>query len=183
HYKIGSLMMLFVGLFLSCSKTEDLGSFVPKDPNMSFNSEMIEINKEGGEFTVAVESNLPWRAKANADWITLSAENSLGDGDIVFSVGRNRTVDQRIGEIKVWITKDYEKTIRVIQAPADLSDLVTHYYVKVSGSADNSGLSWSEATSLEKALDEVRSEERRVGKSGGGGSGRVIDEERRTQKE
>src|SRR5690606_37036995 len=51
--------------------------------------------------------------------------------------------------------KDYEKTIRVIQAPADLSDLVTHYYVKVSGSADNSGLSWSEATSLEKALDEV----------------------------
>lgn len=148
-------MMLFVGLFLSCSKTEDLGSFVPKDPNMSFNSDMIEINKEGGEFTVAVESNLPWRAKANADWITLSAENSLGDGDIVFSVGRNRTVDQRIGEIKVWITKDYEKTIRVIQAPADLSDLVTHYYVKVSGSADNSGLSWSEATSLEKALDEV----------------------------
>src|SRR5690606_27961554 len=47
------------------------------------------------------------------------------------------------------------KTMRVIQAPADLSDLVTYYYVKVWGSAVNSVLTWSEATSHEKAFDEV----------------------------
>lgn len=155
NYKIGAMVLLFVGLFLSCSKTEDLGSFVPKDPDMSVASDRLEVGKEGGEFTVSVESNLPWRAKSNADWITLGSESALDNGDITFSVARNRTVDQRTADITVWITQDYEKTIRIVQAPADLSDLVTHYYVKVAGSGDNSGLTWEEATTLEKALDEV----------------------------
>lgn len=155
NHKFGVLIVLLLGVCFSCSKIDDLGNFNPQDPNLSLETDVLEVNKEGGEFTINVESNLPWRAKSNADWITFSSENALATGEIAFSIARNRSTNQRTTEITVWITKDYEKKIRVIQAPAEPSDLVTHFYVKVSGTDENSGLSWDEATTLDKALDEV----------------------------
>lgn len=155
NYKIGVLLMLLLSVCFSCSKIDDLGNFEPQDPNLSLETDVIEVSKEGGEFTIDVESNLPWRAKSNADWITFSAENALGSGKIAFSITRNRSTDQRTAEVTVWITKDYEKKMRVIQAPAELSDLVTHFYVKVSGTPENTGLSWDEATTLDNALEEA----------------------------
>ncbi|PRD47377.1 BACON domain-containing protein [Sphingobacterium haloxyli] len=151
----GIFFVLLLGVCFSCSKIDDLGSFTPQEPAFSLETDAIEVSKEGGEFIINVESNLPWRAKSSADWISLSSENALATGEITFNAGRNRSTDQRTAEITVWITKDHEKKIRVIQAPAELSDLITHYYVKVSGTDENSGLSWDEATTLEKALDEV----------------------------
>ncbi|PRD52751.1 BACON domain-containing protein [Sphingobacterium gobiense] len=155
NYRIGVLLLLLLGICFSCSKIDDLGDFNPQDPDLSLATDVIEVSKDGGAFTINVESNLPWRAKSSADWISLSSENALATGEIAFNAARNRSTDQRSAEITVWITKDYEKKIRVIQAPAELSDLITHYYVKVSGTDENSGLSWNEATTLEKALDEV----------------------------
>lgn len=155
NHKICALMLLLLGFCFSCSKLDDLGSFDPQTPDLSLATDVVEVTKDGGEYTINVTSNLPWRAKSNVDWITFSSENALGNGDIAFNITRNRTIDQRSAEITIWITKDYEKKIQVIQAPADLSDLVTDYYVKVSGTNDNSGLSWAEATTLAKALDEA----------------------------
>lgn len=155
NYRIGVLLVLLLGICFSCSKIDDLGNFNPEDPNLSLETDVIEVSKEGGEFTINVESNLPWRAKSNADWISFSSENALATGEIAFSITRNRSTNQRTAEITVWITKDYEKTIQVIQAPAEPSDLVTHFYVKATGTDESSGLSWDEATTLDKALDEV----------------------------
>lgn len=155
NHKISLLLVLLLSVCFSCSKIDDLGSFDPKDPSLSLETDVIEVSKEGGEFSIRVESNLPWRAKSNADWITFSSENALSSGDIAFSITRNRSTDQRAAEITVWITKDYEKKIRVVQAPAELSDLVTHFYVKTSGTQENTGLSWDEATTLDNALEEA----------------------------
>lgn len=155
NHRIGVLLVLLLGVCFSCSKIDDLGNFDPQDPELSLETDVLEVSKEGGEFTLHVEANLPWRAKSNADWISFSSENALATGEIAFSIARNRSTDQRSTEITVWITKNDEKKIRVIQAPAEPSDLVTHYYVKVSGTDENSGLSWDEATTLDNALDEV----------------------------
>lgn len=155
NYRIGVLIVLLLGVCFSCSKIDDLGGFNPHDPELSLTTDVVEVSKDGGEFTINVESNLPWRAKSNADWVSFSSENALADGEITFSIARNRSTDPRNAEITVWITKDYEKKIQIIQAPAELSDLVTHFYVKSSGTDENSGLSWDEATTLDKALDEV----------------------------
>jgi len=147
--------MLLLSVCFSCSEIDDLGSFTPQDPSLSFEVDAIEVDKEGGEFTIPVESNLPWRAKSNADWISFSTENALGDGEILFQVARNRSTDPRNAEITVWITNDYEKKIQITQAAAEPSDLVTHFYVKTTGTEEKSGLSWDEATTLDKALDAV----------------------------
>lgn len=151
----GILFVLLLGVCFSCSKVEDLGSFTPKEPAFSLETDAIEVSKEGGEFTINVESNLPWRVKSNADWVSFSSENALADGKITFSIARNRSTTPRNAELTVWITKDNEKKIQVIQAAAEPSDLVTHFYVKTTGTEENSGLSWNEATTLDKALDAV----------------------------
>src|SRR5690606_20874888 len=129
NQRIGILIMLLLSVCFSCSEIDDLGSFTPQDPSLSFEVDAIEVDKEGGEFTIPVESNLPWRAKSNADWISFSTENALGDGEILFQVARNRSTDPRNAEITVWITNDYEKKIQITQAAAEPSDLVTHFYV------------------------------------------------------
>lgn len=151
----GILFVLLLGVCFSCSKIDDLGSFTPQEPAFSLETDAIEVSKEGGEFTINVESNLPWRVKSNADWVSFSSENALADGKITFSIARNRSTTPRNAELTVWITKDNEKKIQVIQAAAEPSDLVTHFYVKTTGTEENSGLSWNEATTLDKALDAV----------------------------
>jgi hypothetical protein len=79
------LFLLTVGMVSACSEKIDMGSFVPETPEYSIEGGDITIPKEGGEFTVNVKSNLPWRAKSNASWITLVEESGLGDGKITFT--------------------------------------------------------------------------------------------------
>lgn len=139
----------------SCSESEDIGSFTPDTPEYSFDKGTVNVSKDGGDFVINVTSNLPWRAKSDADWISFKTESGIGNGSFEFSTARNRTINERRAEIVVWVTSDDKKTITVIQAPSEASDLVTHYYVKVNGSADNDGLSWSTPMTLEKAMDEM----------------------------
>lgn len=141
--------------FTSCTDSDDLGSFTPETPEFSFDKNTIDVSKDGGNFVVNVTSNLPWRAKTSADWISFTSESGLGDGSFEFSTTRNRTVNERRAEIIVWITSDVQKKITVIQAPSEASDLVNHYYVKVNGKVENDGLTWDTPITLEKALDEM----------------------------
>lgn len=144
-----------LGLLASCSNEEELGNFTPMTPEFSFDQNAIQIPKEGGEFAVNVKSNLPWRAKANVDWISFTKENALADGNFVFVVARNRSLKEREAEIKVWVTDEALKTIQVVQAPSEAGELVTHYHVKASGEENNDGLSWATATTLEMAMDRM----------------------------
>ena len=150
-------LLLFLGTFIayltSCSEDLDVASFNPETPEYSFDKGEIPVPKEGGDFTVNVESNLPWRVKTSTDWITLKSESGLSDGTFVFTAARNRTVEERIGEIIVWVTSNDQKTIKVVQAPSEASDLVNHYYVKTTGTDANDGLSWATPTTLPNALD------------------------------
>lgn len=146
---------LLLAFFTACTEKKDLGSFEPLTPEFSIETNTINVGKEGGEYLINVESNLPWRARSNADWISFKSENALADGAFTFEVTRNRTTEPRVAEIIVWVTKEHEKTLQVVQAPSDPSDLATHYYVKTDGSETNSGLSWADAIPLQKALDEM----------------------------
>lgn len=146
---------ILLACFASCSDDEGLGYFTPKIPEFSFDKTMVNATKEGGDYSVNVISNLPWRAKSNADWISFKSENGLGDGKFEFTVTRNRTIQERSADIVVWVTDEELKTIKVIQAPSEASDLVVHYYVKADGDAANDGLSWSTPVTLEKAMDEM----------------------------
>lgn len=150
---IGIILILITVFLFSCSEGLDIASFEPETPVYSFNTDEIAITKDGGEFSLNVKSNLPWRARSNTDWITLTSENGLSDGAFTFIVSRNRTIEQRIGEIIVWVTDKDQKSIKVIQAPSEASDLINHYYVKTTGTDDNDGLSWATSTTLSNALD------------------------------
>lgn len=153
HMRFFLFLSLSVCFLISCSEDLDIKSFEPETPVYSFEGEEVSATKDGGEYTVNVKSNLPWRAKSNTSWITLNSESGMTDGSISFTVARNRTVEQRVGEIIVWVTGDDEKRLRVVQAPSEPSDLINHYYVKVDGVDSNDGLSWTNATTLENALE------------------------------
>ncbi len=151
-------LLLFLSIFLAlmnaCSENLDIASFDPETPEYSLEGGDVSVPKEGGDFTVNVKSNLPWRAKTSTDWITMKSESGMGgDGTFTFTAGRNRTVDERIGEIIVWVTDDEQKSIKIIQAPSEVSDLVNHYYVKTTGTDANDGLSWATPTTLSNAID------------------------------
>lgn len=154
HINLIIFSLLLAG-FTSCSDEEGLGNFQPQTPEFSFDQDVINISKDGGNIIVNVTSNLPWRVKTDADWITFESENGMGNGSFEFVATKNRTVNIREASISLWITEDAQKTIKVIQAASEASDLVNHYYVKASGSEDNDGLSWEQPTTLDKALDEM----------------------------
>lgn len=146
---------ILLGCFMSCSDDDSLGDFTPETPDYSFDKGTINIIKEGGDYIINITSNLPWRAKSSADWISFKSESGLGNGSFEFTATRNRTISEREADIIVWVTDSDQKIIKVIQAPSEPSDLVIHYYVKTDGNDTNDGLSWDAPTTLEKALDEM----------------------------
>lgn len=154
HINLIIFSLLLVG-FVSCSDEEGLGDFQPQTPEFSFEQGTIDITKDGGNFLVNVKSNLPWRVKTSADWISFVSENGMGDGTFEFMATKNRTILTREAEIILWITENDQKTIKVVQAPSEASDLVIHYYVKTSGVDTNDGLSWEQPITLDKALEEM----------------------------
>lgn len=145
------LLLSMAALFASCSDDEVLGAFTPLTPSISIDGNEITVSKDAGEYSVTVESNLPWRASTKTTWIELIEFRGPESGPLKFKVARNAVAEPREGEIRIWITEESELTFRVIQEMGDLPpDIKTHIYVKVGGTGD--GSSWEEATTLAEAL-------------------------------
>lgn len=135
-----------------CLNHEDETGFTPEKPVISFSQESVSVEKGGGEITITIESNLPWRIKSDAAWVSLASSNGLEGGEIKATVARNRLREERIATLTAWVTDDSKATISVIQAPAEATESIT-YHVKVDGDGLASGASWEEATTLPTALD------------------------------
>jgi len=149
-FYLPSLLCIFA-LAVSCDEDEALGAFTPPTPVVEVDGNEIAVDKDAGEYEVAVESNLPWRASTETAWIELTEFRGLESGKLKFKVARNSITEPREGQIRLWITDDSEVVLRVVQAMGDLPpDTKTHVYVKANGTGD--GSSWEQATSLADAL-------------------------------
>lgn len=146
---------------LSCSQ-EDLGSFIPKDPNLTFGqSDTMLVTKDAADYEVSVTTNLPWRVKTDADWIVLNTQRGLESDTVSFSVAKNPTTQPRTAKLIAWITSEYQNVIVIRQEAGDpLPDSSVDYYVKKTGSVDNDGLAWEKSTTLDKALGLAGSNDR-----------------------
>lgn len=145
-----------VGVFFSC-KEEDLGNFTSEDPQMSVGVEEIAVPKEGGTYNIDVTSNLPWRVKADAEWVDFDNLSGLETGKFSCTVAKNIITEQRIATITAWVTKDYKKEIQIIQAAGDPPPSTkTNWYVKMNGTGD--GTSWASATDIDSALELIEND-------------------------
>lgn len=152
--RIGSIWLLILILTtLGCRKI-DVEEFSSSDPNLSFAAETFEVSNEALEYDIEVKSNLPWRVKTDAPWISFVTENGPGDGTFKIGVARNRTTETRTAEVIAWVTDDYQKVFTITQQAGEAPpDFTQHFYVKVNGSVSADGLSWGDATTLDNALD------------------------------
>ena len=150
--KLLFLISLLV-IFLACSEDEDNTQFVPKDPAISLDEGEITIENIGGEFYINIESNLPWRAGTDADWLTLDKKSGEGNARIKVTANFNRTLQLRNAPINFWILQDDKKQFVVKQKASTLEELITDYYVKSTGSEEADGLSWDNAVTLGKAME------------------------------
>jgi len=151
--RIGSILLLFLIFTAGCRKI-DIENFSPSDPNLSFATETIEVSNEALEYDIEVKSNLPWRVKSDAAWLSFVTENGNGDGSFKIGVSRNRTTETRTAEIVAWVTDGYQKVFTITQQAGEAPpDFTQHFYVKVDGSVNADGLSWGNATTLDNALD------------------------------
>jgi hypothetical protein len=148
-----ALILLFGVALTGCKADMDDGSFVPKDPVMTVDADVINVSNQGGDYEVDLSSNLPWRAKTSANWLSLTSQQGMGDGVISFTVARNTTPNERSTVITAWITDDYEKVIQVVQEAGEEVDQNNEFFVKEGATGD--GSSWANATSLDDALQRV----------------------------
>lgn len=135
-----------------CLNKADETGFTPETPEISFTQPSVSVEKGGGELTLTLNSNLPWRIRSNASWVSFNESNGLEGGDITVKVARNRLREERTAILTAWVTEESKATVSIIQAPADASESIT-YHVKVDGDGLASGASWEEATTLPTALD------------------------------
>ena len=155
-YSLYTILLSFfaIAVLFACKEEIELGSFVPKDPNLVFSPENLSISKKDSAYEIAITSNLPWRVKSNVEWITIDDATISGmetDSKIKINVRKNPTILVRTGSIKVWITNDYEKTFVITQAAGDPPPIIKkNVYVKEGGVGD--GSTWANATSLDAAL-------------------------------
>lgn len=151
-------LIFFTGLVLftvACSEDKSDEYFTPLDAVFSMDKTELEISKKGGEFVINVESNLPWRVSAKNSWITIEDGYNMGNGSFKIKAAKNRLMTTRETEVELRIDDNNKKILKITQESSDAIGEVTHYYVKVDGSAEADGLSWATATSFEKAMDEV----------------------------
>ena len=124
-------------------------------PEFVFEGEStIEVSKLGGDYTAKIKANQPWLVQSTDSWITVTSDRvGKGDGSqetVTFTVGKNPGLEAREGKIRMWITNEDEAFITIKQAPLQIEDLGTEYYVTVDGKGD--GSSWAKSTTLSKAL-------------------------------
>lgn len=124
-------------------------------PEFVFEGEStIQVSKLGGDYTAKIKANQPWLVQSTDSWITVTSDRvGKGDGSqeiVTFTVGKNPGLEAREGKIRMWITNEDEAFITIKQAPLQIEDLGTEYYVTVDGKGD--GSSWAKSTTLSKAL-------------------------------
>lgn len=152
--KIYGIIITIIAAFAvtGCLNKEDETGFVPQTPEISFTQESVNVEKGGGEVVITLNSNLPWRIRSSASWVSCNESNGPEGGDITIKVARNRLREERTAVLTAWVTEQSYATISIIQAPAEASESIT-YHVKVDGDGLASGASWEEATTLPTALD------------------------------
>lgn len=144
--------MFLLLVFGGCQNfSDDTGFDVPK-PEFSFEGSSVECGKTGGEYTLKVKSNLPWRIASSEDWVKVSPSHGDGDATVTMTVTANRTFDPRTAEISAYIVREDVTTITVTQEAANPLDFMNTYHVTVYGSPENDGLSWDKPMTLDAAL-------------------------------
>lgn len=141
-------------LFAGCLNSIDDSGFEPTKPKISFSEESLSIDQNGGELPVRIISNLPWRVKSDAAWLTISESSALEGKDIVLTVAKNRTRKERVATVTAWIVADKPVTMTVTQAPTPAGVSFT-YYVKADGDGLAEGFTWETATTLPTAMEKA----------------------------
>lgn len=136
---------------MSCLDTIDETGFTPETPAISFAQENLTVEKNGGEITVMLNSNLPWRVKCDASWVTPSVTYAQEGCEITLTVQKNRLREERSAVLTAYITDDAQARLTLVQAPAEASESIT-YHVKTDGDPLSDGGSWETATTLATAL-------------------------------
>ena len=150
-FKILFFLAVLISGITACQPDDDFGAFTPENEEISLDPAQAEVSKVAGQYSFMVTSNLPWRAKSNAAWITVTTQQGSTSGAIEYSVAANPTTEQRSGTIEVWITQNSKVLFTVIQEAGDLPpDTAQNIYVKPNGTGD--GSSWDNATTLSQAL-------------------------------
>lgn len=154
---VKSILIVICGLFslVSC-KDIDLGSFNPVAGSISFTSATLDAPNTLDTLWVDLNSNLPFRLKTNASWLSFVKPNGPSSEKVGIITARNRDLVERVGNVIAYITDGVQAEIQIKQAAGDpLPDVTRHFYVRVDGQASADGLSWANATVLHKALDEA----------------------------
>ena len=108
------LLSLLIGLSGCQDFTDDTGVTLP-EPDLKFVDEALNLPLDEKEYTVDIESNLPWRVKTSAAWIDLLTSNGLKSGSFKMSVTKNTDVASREAEISAWIVEGAETKLKVVQ--------------------------------------------------------------------
>lgn len=154
---VKSFLIVICGLFslISC-KEIDIESFTPTAGDISFSSASLDAANILDTLWVDVKSNLPFRLKTDANWLTFVKPNGTSSEKVGIITARNRDLTTRVGKVIAYITDAVQTEIEIKQAAGDpVPDVTRHFYVRVDGPDSADGLSWSNATSLHKALDEA----------------------------
>ena len=120
------IMLTAAFVLAGCLNSIDDSGFDPKTPNITFSEENLSIDQNGGELTVKINSNLPWRVTSNAAWLTVSEPNGLESKDIVLTVAKNRTRKERVATLTAWIIADKPVTMTVTQDPTPAGESFTY---------------------------------------------------------
>ena len=92
-------------------------------PSLELSAESFNCAAEGGESSLTVKANVPWTAKSNANWITLSKNSGeAGTATIVLTSAPNPVYEPRTGTV-VFTAESISKTVTIAQAAAQKPDV------------------------------------------------------------
>lgn len=139
---------------VSCSNDDTKNT--SDEPTLTVTPLLLEAGSEGGDFPVTVETTAPWQAQSNKDFVQLNPSWNVGNATLTVTIEKNRTAQTRDAVVTVMVEGCSPIQLPVYQ-DAGIEETVgaRKFYVTPDGSADNSGLTWSEATTFEKAFNEV----------------------------
>lgn len=128
-------LSLLMGMASCQDFTDDTGRTMP-EPDLKFVDGTLNLPLEEKEYTVDIESNLPWRVKTSATWIDLLSSNGMGTGSFRISVSKNANVAPREAEIAGWIIEGAETKLRVVQEGVGIALKKRAVKVGAEGSAE-----------------------------------------------